>query len=276
MGIVSKIIRLIKRFPIFLLKFVYILPFLLFGAWLVKVVYFQPEIPQVEAKPGEESTILIGEDHIFKKIFLHKDAVPREHFHLVDQWVTRQDPMAPVCLTCHGTYPHSKSEKVRSILNFHGGFIACSVCHARKEGEQHQIYFAWVDRETGAVSKQARGEYGKYPAKIFPIQITKGARTRIFRPVSETAAKQFLAYKDKYTPDQIAQAKAKLHEHISTKPVFCSDCHKKDGYLDFRDLGFSEARIAHLDSTEIVGMIEKYKKFYIPTQIDFGSEKTMP
>ena len=43
MGIFSKIIRLIKRFPIFLLKFVYILPFLLFGAWLLKLVYFQPD-----------------------------------------------------------------------------------------------------------------------------------------------------------------------------------------------------------------------------------------
>jgi hypothetical protein len=58
--------------------------------------------------------------------------------------------------------------------------------------------------------------------------------------------------------------------------VFCSDCHKKDGYLDFRDLGFAQTRIDHLNSTEIVGMIEKYKKFYLPSQIDFGLEKAMP
>jgi hypothetical protein len=276
MSVFGKVFRIIKKFPIFLLKFVYILPFLLFGAWLLTLVYFPHDLPHVEAKLAEESTLIIGEDHVFKKILLQKDAAPREHFHLVDEWVTRQDHMAPICLTCHGTYPHAKEEKVRSILNFHGGFLACSVCHARKEAEEYLIYFAWVDRETGAVSKRAEGEYGKYPAKIFPIEITKGARTRIFRPVSEEAAKQFLTYKDQYTPDQIAQAKAKLHEHISTKPVFCSDCHKKEGYLDFRDLGFAQTRIDHLNSTEIVGMIEKYKKFYLPSQIDFGLEKAIP
>jgi len=271
---VGRILRVIKKIPIFLLKFIYILPFLLFGAWLLKLVYFTHELPHVEAKKAEESAEIVGEDGVFKKILLQKDAVPREHFHMVDEFVSQPaEYIAPICLTCHGTYPHSKEEKVRSILNFHGGFIACSICHAREKHDEHLVYFAWVDHETGAVSKQVEGEYGKYPAKIFPIQITKGAKTRIFRPVSEEAARQFLKYKDQYTPDQIAQAKAKLHEHISAKPVFCSDCHKKDGYLDFKELGFSKQRIDHLNSTEIVGMVEKYKKFYLPSKIDFGLEK---
>jgi len=43
----------------------------------------------------------------------------------------------------------------------------------------------------------------------------------------------------------------------------------------FKELGFSKQRIDHLDSTEIVGMIEKYKKFYLPSQIDFGIEKAV-
>ncbi len=271
---VGRILRVIKKIPIFLLKFIYILPFLLFGAWLLKLVYFTHELPHVEAKKAEESAEIVGEDGVFKKILLQEDAVPREHFHMVDEFVSQPaEYIAPICLTCHGTYPHSKEEKVRSILNFHGGFIACSICHAREKHDEHLVYFAWVDHETGAVSKQVEGEYGKYPAKIFPIQITKGAKTRIFRPVSEEAARQFLKYKDQYTPDQIAQAKAKLHEHISAKPVFCSDCHKKDGYLDFKELGFSKQRIDHLNSTEIVGMVEKYKKFYLPSKIDFGLEK---
>ena len=266
---------LLKRLPIFLLKVVYILPFLLFGVWLLKLVYFPHELPQVEAKKADESAKVTGEDGIFKKILLEKDTVPRDHFHMVDEYVSRPETISPICLTCHGTYPHSKEKKVRSILNFHGGFIACSVCHAREKHDEHTVYFAWVDRETGSISKQVEGDYGKYSAKVFPIQIAKGVRTRIFRPVSEEAAQQFLLYKDKYTPDQIAQAKAKLHEHISDKPVFCSDCHKKDGYLDFKELGFPKQRIDHLDSTEIVGMIEKYKKFYLPSQSDFGIEKVV-
>ncbi|UCG12265.1 MAG: hypothetical protein JSU72_17480, partial [Deltaproteobacteria bacterium] len=91
----GKIIRIIKSVPVFLVKFIYILPFLLFGAWLLKLVYFQPELPQLEAKLADESPLVAGEDRIFKKILLQKDAVPREHFHLVDEWVTRQDHMAP-------------------------------------------------------------------------------------------------------------------------------------------------------------------------------------
>ncbi|MDX2512233.1 MAG: hypothetical protein QNK25_09325, partial [Desulfobacterales bacterium] len=94
----------------------------------------------------------------------------------------------------------------------------------------------------------------------------------IFRPVDEKSAQHFLEVKDQYTPDQIAQAKTLLHEHIAKQPVFCSDCHQKDGYLNFAELGFPELRIHHLNSSEVVGMVEKYKQFYIPAQIDFGVE----
>ncbi len=270
-NIIGKVIRIIKTIPILLLKFIYILPFVLFGAWLLQLVYF----PHVDAKKEIEPAKVSGKDAIFRKILLEKEAVPRGHFHLVDEYVSPPEHMPPICLTCHGTYPHSKEEKVRSMLNFHGGFMACSVCHAREEPGRKLIYFAWVDRETGSISREVKGEYGKYKAKIFPVQMMEGVKTRIFRPVSEEAAQQYIKYKDQYTPDQIAQAKAKLHEHISDKPVFCSECHRKEGYLDFARLGFPRQRIDHLNSTEIVGMIEKYKKFYLPSQIDFGLEKAV-
>ncbi len=249
----------------------YLLPFLLFGAWLIKLVYF----PHVEARKTVEAPKIAPEAGIFRQILLQKEPAPREHFHMVDEYVSQPRHGQAVCLTCHGTYPHSKEEKVRSILNFHGGFIACSVCHAREEPGRKLIYFRWVDNDTGAISRQVKGEYGKYSAQIFPIQMLEGVRTRIFRPVSEEAAQQFLLFKDQYTPDQIAQAKAKLHEHISAKPVFCSECHRKDGYLNFKHLGFPKQRIDHLNSTEVVGMVEKYKKFYLPSQIDFGLEKSV-
>ena len=43
---------LLKRLPIFLLKVVYILPFLLFGVWLLTLVYFPHELPH-ESGPYE-------------------------------------------------------------------------------------------------------------------------------------------------------------------------------------------------------------------------------
>lgn len=185
-------------------------------------------------------------------------------------------------MACHGSYPHSKGKKVRALLNLHTGFIACSVCHARQDlGDENltpknqKVKFLWVNRQTGEMTKKVEGEYGKYPSEIFPIRFTEDRQEKIFRPVNAKAAKQFLKLKDKFTPDQTSQAKIKLHERISEKPVFCSGCHKKDGYLDFSALGFTKRRVDHLVSTEVVGMIDKYKTFYLPSAIDFGNETSL-
>jgi len=211
---------------------------------------------------------------VFRTILQQNELVAREHFHMVDAYITQPEPNPPLCLMCHGTYPHSKEMKVRSIVNFHTGFIACAVCHARKKPGDNRIEFAWIDRKTGEIAAEAQGQYGKYTAKIFPIQITAEGHKKIYEPVDDQTARQFLLTKDKYSPDQVAQAKIKMHEHISPEPVFCSDCHKKDGYLDYAKLGFPMKRINHLNSSEVVGMIEKYKTFYLPSAIDFGIENS--
>lgn len=264
---VGKLLRL----PVFLLKLVYLLPILLFGLWLLQMLYF----PQLEAKKIIEMTRHKKDDNnVFRTILKQDELLAREHFHMVDEYITKPESNPPLCLMCHGTYPHSKEKKVRSILNFHTGFIACAVCHARKKPGDKSINFVWIVRETGEITPKVQGQYGKYPAKIFPIQITADGHKKIYRPVDDQAARQFLLTKDKYSPDQVAQAKKKMHEHISSEPVFCSDCHKKDGYLDYAKLGFPIQRINHLNSSEVVGMIEKYKTFYLPSAIDFGNENS--
>lgn len=265
----GRVLHNILRLPVFLLKVAYLLPLLLFGLWLLQMLYF----PQLEAKKIAEIVKFKKKEDIFKTFLIQKDVVPREHFHMIDEYVTRKEALLPLCSTCHGTYPHSKEKKVRAILNFHTGFIACSVCHARKEPGTKNIIFKWVDWKTGEILNKVKGEYGKYPAEIFPVKIDDKGRKTIFRPVDDKAARHYLLIKDKLNSDQIAQAKIKLHEHISEKPVFCSDCHKKNGYLDFIKLGFSRQRVNHLNSTEVVGMIKKYKTFYLPNEIDFGVEK---
>ena len=231
--------------------------------------------PQLDAKKVMGITQHKEEDkNVFRTILKQDELVAREHFHMVDEYITEPEQNPPLCLTCHGTYPHSKEKKVRSILNFHSGFIACAVCHARKKPGDKSIDFVWVDHKTGEITAQIQGQYGKYAAKIFPIQTTADGHKKILQPVDVETARQFLLIKDKYSPDQVAQAKIKMHEHISSEPVFCSDCHKKDGYLDYAKLGFPAQRINHLNSSEIVGMIEKYKTFYLPSAIDFGVENS--
>jgi hypothetical protein len=263
----ERTVRGLMAFPMFLLKAVYILPFLLFGLWLLQLLYF----PQFDVK----NLFAVTSEKIESKTPLQPDdSVPRGHFHMIDAFISQPEIKPPFCLRCHGTYPHSKEKKVRAMLNSHTGFIACSVCHARKEPGDKTISFVWIDHETGEIVAKAEGEYGKYSAKIFPVQITPQGQKRIFRPIDDQAAQQYILFKDEYSPDQVAIAKKKLHEHLSAKPVFCSDCHQKEGYLDFSKLNFPLNRVNHLNSSEVVGMIEKYKTFYLPSEIDFGQEKT--
>jgi hypothetical protein len=267
----GKIFNKLTKFPVFLIKAIYILPFLLFGTWLIQMLYF----PQFDTHKILDITHHKAKDEgIFRAILRQNELDAREHFHMVDEYITKPESNPPLCLMCHGTYPHSKEKKVRSILNFHTGFIACAVCHARKKPGDKSIDFVWIDRETGEIVPEVQGQYGKYPAKIFPILTTPDGHKKILQPVDVETARQFLLTKDKYSPDQVAQAKKKMHEHISSEPVFCSDCHKKDGYLDYAKLGFPAQRINHLNSSEIVGMIEKYKTFYLPSAIDFGNENS--
>jgi len=274
---VGRAIQQVKGLFALALKLLYISPFILFGILLLQMVYF-PYLERAEIAALER---LGEEEDIFKVILTKKEPVPRGHFHMIDDYVSVREPNPPLCVVCHGTYPHSKEKKVRALLNLHTGFIACSVCHARQDldgapvsEKDHIVRFLWVDRLTGEILDKVEGEYGKYPAKIYPIKFTEDGPERVFRPVSAKAAQQFLKLKDKFTPDQTAQAKIKLHERISEKPVFCSDCHKKDGYLDFSKLGFPKTRVNHLVSTEVVGMIDKYKTFYLPSVIDFGAESS--
>ena len=271
-SIFGKALNRIQKIGLFFLKLIYIIPFIVFGFWLISIVYFHGfDINASISKYKKD-------DDTFQIVSQKKGPVPREHFHMIDAYVERQELNPPICVVCHGTYAHGKEKKVRSILNMHTGFISCSVCHARQDGasggekatpENDRIEFLWVDRETGEFKNTVKGEYGKFPAMIHPIKHTEQGPRQIFTPIKAEAAQQFLKMRPELTPDQVSEAKAKLHEKLSKKPVVCSDCHQKDSYLNYRKLGFPQKRIDHLVSSEFVGMIDKYKTFYLPSVIDF-------
>ncbi len=57
--------------------------------------------------------------------------------------------------------------------------------------------------------------------------------------------------------------------HTLVNPVgrFCTRCHapENESYIPFRELGFSDKRVTALTNLNIVGLVQKYKEFYIPT-----------
>jgi len=259
---------MIKKNLIFLVKAISAVLLVLFGLMMLKQLYFHDG--KSEKSSDTKTQVSENEAGIITEIVEQENTLNRTHFHMVDEDTRLMTHYEPICMTCHGTYPHSKEKKVRAFLNFHNGFLACSVCHTRKDLRNREHYFAWVDHDTGAISDAVEGGYGKYPAKIFPIETGADGSKKIVRPVNDQSAKEYLSLKDTFTPDQIAQAKVKLHEQITDKPVFCTDCHKKDGYFDYTRLGFPKNRIDHLTSTEVASMIDKYTTFYLPSAIDFG------
>ena len=251
-----------------ILKAVFVLPLLAFGIWLLQMLYF----PEVKAGKAEMPLRAVSADIMFRKIWQETEPVSSDHFHMVDAHIFEPGPYEPICRTCHGTYAHSKDKKIRSLLNFHEGFLACAVCHVRKDPADETFSFTWVDRETGTIVTAVEGEYGKFPAKIFPEKTSARGQVTIIRPISEKSAQAYLQYKDQFTPDQVAQAKAKLHEHISKKPILCIECHRKKGYINFVQLGFPQNRVDHLTSSEVATMIEKYETFYLPEVMNFGTQ----
>jgi hypothetical protein len=269
----------LKSIALFLIKALYLLPFAVFGLWLLSVVYF----PGFDLNASFSLSKYAEKAEALQQVTgLKKPGIPRDHFHEIDAYVDRPDPKAQVCAQCHGIYAHGKEKKVRAFLNMHADFMACAVCHLRKEDgqaasglitENERIGFLWVDRETGGFESRVEGEYGKYPARIFPVIYDQQGGKRLPIPITAAAARQFLELKPKLkTPEQLEAARGKLHWAITKKPISCADCHKRDGYLDFLKLGFPKQRVDHLVSTEIVGMIDKYKTFHLPSVIDFRGE----
>jgi len=257
----------LKMYFFFILKAVYVMLVMLFSLWLLQLLYF----------PDFKLTHVFDNRAYQKSVhaaLVQDESSNRAHFHMIDEYISTPEPNPPFCLRCHGTYPHNKEEKIRSFLNFHTGFIACSVCHVRKEQEDKDMFFSWVDNKTGEPKTKVFGEYGKYAAKIFPVQMNYKNQKEILKPMDDNDVQQYLLLKDKASPDQVAAAKAKMHERLSKKPVLCGDCHQKNGYLDFIELGFPLTRVNHLDSSEIIGMIEKYNIFYLPEVIDFSPKNT--
>ena len=267
----------VKRMALFFLKVIYLTPIFALGIWLISIVYFKGFHFDMPFPSRSEKK----DEGVFKTLMHKQEMVPRDHFHMIDKYVETQGQNQPVCVICHGSYAHGKKKTVRAMLNMHDGYIACYVCHVRlddghREGKtttaDKRIEFLWVDRETGEFKHAVKGEYGKYPAQIFPIEYSGQGAGRIFTPIKQEAAQEFLKMLPGLTKDQALEARAKLHEPLSKEAVSCEDCHKKDGYLNFKSLGFPQQRIDHLTSTEFVGMINNYKTFHLPSVIDFRGQ----
>jgi len=222
-----------------------------FSIWLVYLTYFK-------------SAYRTGET-------LAKKAIPRqemiyEPFHGVNDSVLAGSKSKSWCLKCHEDLPHSKSKEVRGMLNAHSFFLACEVCHiAPKEGER--FTYKWLQRSTDIPLAELKGPPGDYGGTIIPFRSAKGTAKRLdenpeaLQLLDESAAND--------SDDDLQKRKMRLnsdiHKEFSPKPIFCDECHRAKGALDFTQLMYSPQRAQRLTFGEGANIIKQYKDFYLPS-----------
>ncbi len=200
-----------------------------------------------------------------------KEQYVKGHFHHVG--MTIEPDTSNVCIKCHGAVPHDRAKSIRAFLNMHAFFLACEVCHIPPKEGQPKWEFRWYDKSTGNAIANPPGlltleidKYGNYGAKIAPGSIKNG----VFRFINTAKEREFvdeyLKKKDLLGETEQSKMKKVIHRKVAEEPLLCEKCHTDEGepYLPFAKLGYPPRRISALTSTEVVGMVKKYRKFYIP------------
>lgn len=200
-----------------------------------------------------------------------------------------QEDKGSICIRCHGNVPHDKSKEIRSFLNMHTFYLACETCHATPGEGADPWSFSWYDKDTGdvignppAVREMAEHYYskediakftgfGNYGAKVAPGKQKPGDIALLHGEKEIAFVERYIAEQDRLKPEQQSQMKRVIHKRVQQEPVQCKGCHREvDPYIPFAELGYPPRRIDELTNVEVVSMIEKFKKFYIPSLLRPG------
>jgi hypothetical protein len=192
-----------------------------------------------------------------------------------------EEDKASTCVNCHGNVPHNKSKEIRSFLNMHAFYTACQTCHIQAKDSSEKYAFRWYDTKTGEQTvnppalveieqKFAHGTadyypvYGNYAAKIAPGIFDDNVFT-FTKGTSKELVDTYIKREKQLSTQKKSQMIEFIHNSISKQPVVCTQCHNNDDpYLPFAELGYPPRRIEELTNSEVVGMIEKYKEFFLP------------
>ena len=201
-----------------------------------------------------------------------------------------EQDQASICVKCHGNVPHSKSKEVRSFLNMHAFYTACETCHIRPEDKLAEVDFRWYSKHDGSIvgnpkvlkeieRKYAHPEenfyptYGNYGAKIAPGIVSDGQFSLLKNVKDRSFVERYIAEEDQLSQQQRSQMKKIIHKNINKNPIECNNCHQEDSpYIPFAKLGYPPRRVDELINTSVVGMIDKYKEFYIPNFLTPGDK----
>jgi len=194
------------------------------------------------------------------------------HFHHIGAPVDSDE--SNVCIRCHAAVPHEKAKSIRAFLNMHAFFIACETCHIQHKPNQPPWTFRWYDKHTGKAVSNPPGlvttqkeRYGNYGTKIAPGSPAADGSFRFINAEPEKAfVVDYLKKKDQLSSTEQSQMKRVIHRLVEEKPLLCDSCHtiQKEPYLPLAELGYPPRRLKEITGTEVVGLIQKYRDFFIP------------
>jgi len=219
-------------------------------------------------------TILEGEERVkhYLGYRVLEELRIKDHFHHID--FDFKPDQRLYCIGCHGDMPHGKVKELRAFGNMHASYIACQTCHVRLEDPEKTGVFKWYDRTTGEIVPSPVKEGaspGTYESKIIPFVRINGKLRRIDTQERIDFAKEYRELEKTLTDVQKSKAKKIIHNIVSKKPYICEECHQKEiPLLPFENLGYKARRIDAFVGTEVIGMIKKYTKFYMPRMLQPG------
>ncbi len=234
---------------------------------------FSPHGPAV-LTPVQDKIKEKNRSFILEELAHLEELEEHRHFHNIVEYPEMPENVRPVCFICHSDYPHSKSKKVRALLNMHTQFFTCETCHI-EERQDAEIFYTWYSPVDDAPKGPFFGtSYDTETGNLVAVEDKLSQIAAFFKrgEVIETTmqkqdaplALEYMKIRDRLTPDQRDNVKKKFHVHIKPKGHECKKCHDRKSILDFRGLGFSDNRVVDLEQLNIAGMITKYERFYLP------------
>ncbi|MGD8589336.1 MAG: hypothetical protein PVG22_10955, partial [Chromatiales bacterium] len=223
---------------------------------------------------------------LLEKLTAERETEAARHFHHFSDAMAL-DGEKSVCYYCHGDFPHFEQRMIRTLLNMHTQFIGCMTCHIDpKKIDESATKLEWLNYSGVEVAgppfgTDYDGDTGfliatdDYYSKIVPY-LEQGNETKLLE-IRETdpVAIDFVKVQDQLQGQDRALVKKSFHRNVSAKGRFCTKCHTEQdkSYIPFKELGFSDRRVAELTNLNIIGLVQKYKKFYMPELMSKGAEQ---
>jgi hypothetical protein len=196
-----------------------------------------------------------------------------QQFHFVIHDST--DAEDDMCSTCHGDLPHTENAKVRTELNMHTEFIACSTCHTTLE-QARSRHYTWTNHSGVDVTGEPFGtrydEQGglkrtdDHYSRIAPYLNTNGQKQLIGIVRDTSDARSYLLVGDRLSSEQQRILLDRFHQGTEAGGLDCADCHSgpETGVLPYEELGFVPKRAQALRSDKLSATIEPGNKFFFP------------